>query len=128
MTSSGPPKDATSPGTLPVNAIPRAGLIERCYWVLRKRLRFRISGSSMQPYLEPGEYVLVKPCVSARPGEVVVARHPYRTDVILVKAVASIDEAGNMFLIGTNPEESTDSRTQGGVPMEKLLGTVISKM
>ena len=128
MNSSGPPRDETSPGTPPVKPIPRASLIERGHWVLRRRLRFRVSGRSMQPWLDPGEYVLVNPTVTASPGAIVVARHPYRSDVILVKAVASIDDAGRLFLVGTNPEESTDSRTQGGIPAENLLGIVTSKM
>ncbi|MCX7024402.1 MAG: signal peptidase I [Spirochaetes bacterium] len=33
---------------------------------------------------------------------------------------------GEVFLVGTNPFESVDSRTYGPLPIEKILGTVIA--
>ena len=81
----------------------------------------------MLPLLEPGDWVFVDPKAQALSGDIVVAYHPYRTDVFMVKHIESIDEDGRMFLVGVNPSESTDSRTQGAVPRSKLIGVVTSK-
>jgi nickel-type superoxide dismutase maturation protease len=81
----------------------------------------------MLPLLAPGDEVLVDPRASIRPGHIVVARHPYRSDLLLVKYLVAFDEAGRAQLEGLNPEESTDSRTQGNVPRALLLGKVTSR-
>ena len=95
-------------------------------WLLRRRLRFRVSGRSMAPVLEPNDEVLLDPRAVPRVGDIVVARHPHRVDVRLIKQIKEFDEAGRAVLAGVNPEESTDSRTLGGVPMELLVGRVTS--
>ena len=82
----------------------------------------------MLPLLNPGDEVLINPKVYKKilpsPGDIVIARHPHRPDVRLVKRVASVTANGLCILIGDNPQESTDSRDFGPVPAEKLLGQV----
>jgi nickel-type superoxide dismutase maturation protease len=85
----------------------------------------------MAPLLEPGDEVLVDthayrqtpPC----PGDIVVARHPYRADLLLIKRVAKVHEDGGCLLEGDNPSESTDSRAFGALPAERILGRVTSR-
>ena len=124
MNSSGRLRDETSPGTPPAKPIPQAGWRELGLILLRRRLRFRVTGNSMVPMLQPGQEVLVNPRMPAIEGDIVVARHPIQGDRTLIKLLAGYDERGNMILRGLNPSESTDSRSLGGVPMDRLIGTV----
>lgn len=100
-------------------------------WLLRLRWRFRVTGASMVPLLKPGDEILVDPKAYRhklpRPGDVVVARHPYRTDVRLVKRVISVLEDGRCYLRGDNTSESTDSQAFGAVACEQILGRVTSR-
>jgi len=85
----------------------------------------------MAPLLRPGDEVLVdmrayrqmRPCL----GDIVVARHPYRSDLLLIKRVAQVLENGSCTLEGDNPTESTDSRAFGSLPPECILGRVTSR-
>jgi nickel-type superoxide dismutase maturation protease len=85
----------------------------------------------MSPLLQPGDEVLIDPRAyryqAPRPGDVVVVRHPYRTDVRLIKRVAAILEDGRCRLEGDNPAESTDSRAFGSVSAEHIVGRVTSR-
>jgi nickel-type superoxide dismutase maturation protease len=85
----------------------------------------------MATLLEPGDEVLVDPRAyrqkPPRPGDLVVARHPYRTDLLLIKRVARVLENGYCALEGDNPAESTDSRAFGSLSPERILGRVTSR-
>ena len=85
----------------------------------------------MVPLLQPGDEVLIDPRAYLRdspsPGDIVVARHPYRTDLRVVKRVASVLENGNCELEGDNRSESTDSRYFGPIPPQRILGRVTSR-
>ena len=104
---------------------------ELLLWLLRLRRRFRITGNSMTPLLKPGDEVLINPGAYRRappkPGDIVVARHPYRTDLRLVKRVASVLAGGRCLIEGDNLSESTDSRSFGAVAFEQILGRVTSR-
>lgn len=80
----------------------------------------------MLPLLSPEDEVLIDPRAAPAVGDIVVARHPHRGDLHLVKRLVGFDGAGRALLEGVNPEESTDSRTLGGVPLELLIGRVTS--
>jgi nickel-type superoxide dismutase maturation protease len=107
------------------------GFYEFLLWLLRLRRRFRVTKNSMLPRLKPGDEVLIDPGAyreaSPRPGDIVVARHPYRTDVHLIKRVASVVEDGSCILEGDNPSEGTDSRIFGPVAPDLILGRVTSR-
>lgn len=85
----------------------------------------------MAPLLEPGDEVLVDACAyrqtPPRPGDLVVAQHPYRADLLLIKRVARVRGNGYCTLEGDNPSESTDSRAFGSLPPECILGRVTSR-
>ena len=128
MTSSGPPRDETSPGIPQARSIPAADWKERLLLALGRRLRFRVSGLSMHPVLRPGDVVVVRPQSDFSVGDVVLAKHPYRKDVRILKCVSSVDVSGRAFLVGTNPAESTDSRTLGLFEASSVLGRVTSRL
>lgn len=104
---------------------------ELLLWLLKLRRRFRITGNSMAPLLKPGDEVLVNPWAYRRmppkPGDIVVARHPYRTDLRLVKRVTAVLADSSCLIEGDNPSESTDSRSFGAVAPEQILGRVTSR-
>ncbi|MGB6296457.1 MAG: nickel-type superoxide dismutase maturation protease [Rivularia sp. (in: cyanobacteria)] len=95
---------------------------------MRKRLR--VSGPSMLPKLQPGEEILFNPKAYRQKlpevGDIVVARHPYQTKQI-IKRVAVVLEDGSCFLTGDNASSSTDSRSFGFIPPNKILGKVTTK-
>ncbi|MEO1429566.1 MAG: nickel-type superoxide dismutase maturation protease [Cyanobacteria bacterium J06633_8] len=92
--------------------------------------RMRVSGSSMLPELQPGEEILYNPKAYRRKlpqvGDIVVARHPYQP-IQIIKRVAVVLADGSCFLIGDNTSSSTDSRSYGPIPLNKILGKVTSK-
>lgn len=105
-------------------------------WLLGRRWRLRVVGYSMAPLLMPGQEVLVNPhiyrCRSPQPGDLVVARHPHRPQLWLIKwvvyGVDSQTQGGvGYFLAGLNPEASTDSRNFGLVAQVHLLAQVVCR-
>ena len=64
---------------------------------------------------------------SVDPLDIVVCRHPFKTDTVIIKRVVKVDGDG-MFLAGDNPEASTDSESFGRVPWVHLKAKVTSKM
>ena len=122
--------ELTAPTGLATAELPFSGVGEHLLWLLRRRRRFRVSGESMRPQLPSGSEVLLDPRAYIRdnpkPGDIVVARHPFKSDVRIVKRVAGLhgDEAR---LVGDNPSESTDSDVFGGVPMRLIVGRVTSR-
>ena len=128
MTCSGRPKAVTSPGTPRAKPIELATWSELFGWLFRRRRRFRVSGRSMQPLLEPGDEVLVDPKALFEVGDVLVSRHPFKGDVHIVKVLAGFDDAGRACLRGLNDDASTDSRTLGCFPRRLILGRVTSRL
>jgi nickel-type superoxide dismutase maturation protease len=104
---------------------------ELLWWLLRRRRRFRVSGTSMLPLLKPGDEVLVNPHAYRRtppqPGDIVVAQHPFRPEVRLIKRVTDVLDSGHYVLKGDNPTESTDSRTFGAISASHIIGQVTSR-
>jgi len=101
-----------------------AGLRETAAWLAGRRRRVRVAGDSMLPTLAEGQFVLVDP--SRRPdiGQLAVADHPTRPDLLVVKRVTAIAEDGGIELGSDNPDAGTDSRTWGPVAPASVIGTV----
>ena len=57
-----------------------------------------------------------------------VARHPFRTDIHVVKRIVGLEPDGRADLQGDNPSESTDSRTLGLFGPALILGRVTSRL
>jgi type IV secretory pathway protease TraF len=59
-----------------------------------------------------------------RPGDIVAASDPRQPERSLLKRVVDVGQEG-VFLLGDNPEHSTDSRQFGPVPMASVRGKAI---
>ena len=70
--------------------------------------------------VETGAYVDLLP----RPGDVVLVAHPFHTGMRMIKRVARVNTDGRLFVVGDNPDESTDSRTFGALWPSQILGKV----
>ncbi len=84
----------------------------------------------MVPLLRPGEEVLINPRsyghTPPQPGDLVVAEHPGRPGLELIKWVV-YGQGDNYFIAGINLAASTDSRSFGLVHRKKLLGKVVCR-
>jgi nickel-type superoxide dismutase maturation protease len=95
--------------------------------------RVAVAERSMEPALRPGDWLLVwrgsragRP-VRVRPGQLVIARHPGRPDLLLVKR-AAWREHGGWWLESDNPGAgAVDSREFGAVDAALIEGRVITR-
>ena len=101
---------------------------DRLLYFLGRRRAFVVDGDSMLPTLKSGDAILIETSISIKVGELVLARHPFRSSVKMVKRVADIDEDGSVFLSGDNPSESSDSRTFGAVSIKSIVGRVACRL
>jgi signal peptidase I len=99
-----------------------------------KPFRVEITGSSMRPALEPGEWALAVATSRFGRGDVVVVEHPEREGFEMVKRVVATpgDRApdgrmlsGEEFWVeGDSADASTDSRTFGSIGRDRLKARV----
>ena len=82
----------------------------------------------MQPTLKNNDVVLIEPTSNVAVGDVVLARHPYKQSVKMLKRIEKIDENGRFSLVGDNPNESTDSRTFGTLSIEYIYGKAVCRL
>jgi nickel-type superoxide dismutase maturation protease len=79
----------------------------------------------MEPALWAGDWIVVSG--RSRPprvGEIVLVRDPRDPENLLLKRVAAVT-GGACTVLGDRPEESTDSRTFGPVPLANVLGRAL---
>jgi nickel-type superoxide dismutase maturation protease len=93
--------------------------------------RIAVADRSMQPALNPGDWLLIRRAVGTRrplrirPGQLVVARHPRRPDLLIVKRAAH-REPGGWWLAADNPAAGgADSAGFGVVPPSLIEGRVM---
>ena len=92
-------------------------------WMAGRRQRVRVVGRSMEPTLAEGDFVLVDRSRQPRIGQIVVAYHPRRRDLLVVKRLQALEQ-GRLFLVGDNPTEGTDSRSWGPIESNQMVGVV----
>jgi nickel-type superoxide dismutase maturation protease len=90
-----------------------------------------VSGRSMVPNLEPGDWLLAVRAGRVERGDLVVVRHP-RRDLELVKRVAGLPEERDLgpdqfLVVGDNPGESTDGLEFGPVKRSAIAGVVVAR-
>ena len=111
--------------------LPNISYQEFLLWILRKRKRFRVTGQSMRPLLEAGEEILVNPHAyrDSYPqiNDIVVAIHPEKSNLEIVKRIVEIRQNNTYFLQGDNLPYSTDSRNFGTVAFNLIRGKVTSR-
>lgn len=87
--------------------------------------RVAVAERSMEPALRPGDWLLVLRARRVRPGRLVVARHPERLTLLIVKRAVRRDRGG-WWLESDNPGAgAADSRVFGPVPDELIEGRVL---
>ncbi|MFI1280395.1 nickel-type superoxide dismutase maturation protease [Streptomyces sp. NPDC020858] len=95
----------------------------------RPRKRFEVvevTGASMVPTLLNGDRLLVRYGAAVRPGDVVVLRHPFQQDLLVVKRAVERRPGGTWWVLGDNPyNETGDSTVYGPVPAELVLATAV---
>lgn len=86
-----------------------------------------VEGPSMVPTLYPGDWMLVHHGARVRPGDVVVLRHPFQQDLLVVKRIAERRDGG-WWVLGDNPGAGGDSTVYGVVPDELVLAKVRGRL
>ena len=93
--------------------------------------RVAVAERSMEPALHPGDWLVVRRTMlpgrslRVRAGQLVVARHPGRPGLLIVKRAARLD-AGGWWLASDNPAAGgVDSRAFGAVPASLIEGRVL---
>ena len=110
--------------------LPSARPLDYMFLLIKRRRRFRVTGVSMLPTLRDGQVVLIDRNAyrqqAPRVGDVVVAQHPFQSDVKVIKRITAVTENGRFHLQGDNPHslESTDSRSFGPISENAILGRV----
>ncbi|MFM9591724.1 nickel-type superoxide dismutase maturation protease [Streptomyces scabiei] len=82
-----------------------------------------VTGPSMVPTLRHGDRLLVHYGARLRVGDVLVLRHPFQQDLLVVKRVAERRDGG-WWVLGDNAYAGGDSTDYGVVPDELVLGRV----
>jgi len=92
--------------------------------------RVAVAERSMEPVLRPGDWLLVRRlppgrAARVRPGQLVIAQHPGRPGLLLVKRAGRREPAG-WWLESDNPGAgAVDSRAFGAVPDRLIEGRVL---
>ncbi len=86
-----------------------------------------VAGPSMVPTLREGDQLLVRYGAPIRPGAVVLFRHPFQQDLLVVKRAVE-RRAGGWWLLSDNRPVDSDSRSYGAVPDELVLGRVLLRL
>ncbi len=88
-------------------------------------IRVRVAERSMEPALRPGDWLLVLRTRRISPGQIVLARHPARPGMLIVKRAARRVDSG-WWLESDNPAAgAVDSRRFGPVPGSLIEGRVL---
>jgi nickel-type superoxide dismutase maturation protease len=101
---------------------------DRIMYAIGRRKIFRVQGDSMLPTLKDGDAVMIVSTGSVGPGDIVLANHPYKSSVKILKRVSRIDGKGRYSLAGDNQGESTDSRAFGSLSIECIQGKAVCRM
>ena len=83
---------------------------------------FCVEGDSMFPILKEGDLVLINPYAELQIGDIVLAQHPFKQSVKIIKRITEILNDEKYFLVGDNLSESSDSRSFGAISAKDILG------
>lgn len=94
----------------------------------RRLAAVEVTGDSMLPGLRPGDWLVVRDGARPAPGDVVVAEHPERRGLLIVKRVAH-RTADGWWLESDNQRARgrQDSWDFGPVPGAQVRGRVIAR-
>ncbi|MDP6199963.1 MAG: S24 family peptidase, partial [Candidatus Poseidonia sp.] len=82
-------------------------------------------GHSMWPTFSDGDVLRMNPIASDESlivGDVVLAKHPFKPSVLVVKRIQRIEDDGRLFLVGdqSDPTASEDSHNFGPVARHEV--------
>ena len=88
-----------------------------------------VRGPSMVPTLLPGDRILTRPATarSLRTGRLVVLADPHDDQHLVVKRLVALTDA-TADVRGDAPRHSTDSRSWGPVPLERIRRVVLVRL
>ena len=91
---------------------------------------FTVKEQSMEPWVREGDFVVVNRMSylfsKPRVGHVVVARHPKKPSMLLLKRIVR-EQKDRYWLEGDCASKSTDSRHFGWLKRDFLIGKVIHR-
>lgn len=118
-------RDGVPEEDLEVAEVPERGRVSGVGRAGRRRpLRVvEVTGPSMVPTLYHGDLLLVRYGVPVRPGDVVILRHPFQQDLLVVKRAVE-RRPGGWWVRGDNTFAGGDSTDYGVVPEELVLARV----
>ena len=99
-------------------------------WAWWRPFRVTVAGGSMRPTFEPGDWLVATRRGRVRVGSIVVIEHPGRPGFELVKRVAHARDGasepapGELWVVGDDPDASTDSRAFGPIRRDAVRGVV----
>ena len=108
--------------------LPEADWLEEIAYVCGFREIFKIEGESMFPALKEGDLVLINPHAELEIGDIVLAQHPFKQSVRIIKRIAEILPGEKYILLGDNLPESSDSRSFGAIAARDILGKAEAKI
>lgn len=82
----------------------------------------------MLPALKNGDAILINPHAKFQIGDIVLAKHPFKESVKIVKRISEITADGKYMLVGDNAAESSDSRSFGTILPKDILGKVVCRL
>lgn len=90
---------------------------------LEHNIRVEIIGDSMLPTFLNGEtriFQLIQN-IELNVGDIVLAKHPFKKNIKIVKRITKINKSSSVFLEGDNPSlnETSDSRSFGYVKKKR---------
>ncbi len=93
---------------------------------MTERLDVRIQGDSMWPTFVDGQvlsFLEVDSQTLLGQGDVVLAYHPLKDNVMVVKRILRVESDGRFFLVGdqTDPTATEDSHNFGPVARQNIL-------
>jgi signal peptidase I len=100
----------------------------------RRPFRVAVDGASMAPTLHPGDFLIAVRPSSIRRGALGVVEHPDRPGYGMVKRFAGVPGGSidglilgtdQFWVVGDNPDASTDSRAFGAVSRQAIRGVVV---
>lgn len=110
------------------NALPEADWLEEIAYICGFREIFRVEGDSMFPALRDGDLVLINPHADLGIGDIVLARHPFKQSVRIIKRITEILPGERYILLGDNLPESSDSRSFGAIAAKDIIGKAEAKI
>jgi signal peptidase I len=116
--------------------IAAAGVAAALLLVRLRPYRVAVTGPSMAPALEPGDFLVAARGLRPGRGSLVVVEHPGRPGFEIVKrverapgdlAAGRVLGPGKYWLTGDDPGQSTDSRTMGPIDASRIRGVVVAR-